>query len=308
MTTHNNPEQQKAIEHIEGPLLILAGAGSGKTRIVTNRVAHLLNIGVPANSILALTFTNKAASEMRHRIKKMASAEILTCTFHSLCARILRESIHCLGYKNDFAIYDADDSLQLVRNCLKTLEIKDDKATARTLHSAISRAKNDLITPQNLPEPKSHDKNANLLKKAYTLYQQKLKEYNALDFDDLLYLTVELFDTFALVSGKLFGRRKVFPCLSPNKTYSGVAGGTVMTLLCMTGLNVVIFEHSWDKLMRFVIFIIFATLAGDLVASKLKRDAGIKDFGNVLPGQGGVLDIYDSLIFASPLFYFIGDY
>ncbi|MCB0194965.1 MAG: phosphatidate cytidylyltransferase [Anaerolineae bacterium] len=134
------------------------------------------------------------------------------------------------------------------------------------------------------------------------------KRPNGLSSVVFLYLTVELFDTFALVSGKLFGRRKVFPRLSPNKTYSGVAGGTVMTLLCMTGLNVVIFEHSWDKLMRFVIFIIFATLAGDLVASKLKRDAGIKDFGNVLPGQGGVLDIYDSLIFASPLFYFIGDY
>ncbi len=189
-----NPEQQSAVEHIEGPLLILAGAGSGKTRIVTQRVAQLINIGVPVNSILALTFTNKAASEMRYRIRKMASAEILTCTFHSLCARILRESIHYLGYKNDFAIYDADDSLQLVRNCLKTLEIKDDKSTARSVYSAISRAKNDLITPQNLPEPKSHDKNANLLKKVYTLYQQKLKEYNALDFDDLLYLTVELFE------------------------------------------------------------------------------------------------------------------
>ena len=190
-----NKEQRRATEHVEGPLFILAGAGSGKTRIVTHRIAHLLNMGVPASSILALTFTNKAATEMRERIRKMASTEVLTCTFHSLCARILRESIHHLGFTNDFAIYDADDSIQLIRNCLKILEIKEEKGMSRTLQSEISRAKNDMVAPNDLPEPKSWDKMANSYKAVYNLYQQKLKEYNALDFDDLLYLTAHLFTT-----------------------------------------------------------------------------------------------------------------
>lgn len=195
--TSLNKEQQAAVEHIEGPLLILAGAGSGKTRIITHRIAHLIEIGVPASEILGLTFTNKAAGEMRRRVQSMTHQEILTCTFHSLSARILRESIFHLGYKNDFTIYDADDSAQLLKHCLKSLEVKEEKGLVRQLATAISNAKNDMITPQALPE--SGDKMGNLLKKIYVCYQQKLKEYNALDFDDLLFLCVQLFDQFPLV-------------------------------------------------------------------------------------------------------------
>ena len=109
-----NREQQQAALHTEGPLLVLAGAGSGKTRIVTQRITHLLEIGVPASEILALTFTNKAAEEMRERVKHLTNHAILTSTFHSLGARMLRESIHHLGYCSDFAIYDEEDSMTML--------------------------------------------------------------------------------------------------------------------------------------------------------------------------------------------------
>ncbi len=190
----NNPQQQEAVQHIEGPLLILAGAGTGKTHIVTSRIAHLIDIGVPAAEILGLTFTNKAALEMKRRVKSMTQREVLTCTFHSLTARLLRESIFHLGYKNDYTIYDADDSLQLIKNCVKTLELKEEKGIARTLQTAISNAKNELLEPRDIPE--GRDKLGQALKAVYVLYQQKLQEYNALDFDDLLFLTVKLFDLF----------------------------------------------------------------------------------------------------------------
>ena len=130
MSHHLNPHQQLAVNHIEGPLLVLAGAGSGKTRIITHRIVHLLSIGVPAGDILAVTFTNKAADEMRYRIKQLSQQSILTCTFHSLGAKILRESIHLLGFKNMFSIYDEDDSVSLLKTCMKTLGIEDDKSKA----------------------------------------------------------------------------------------------------------------------------------------------------------------------------------
>ena len=110
-----NPEQKVAAEHLEGAMLVLAGAGSGKTRVVTCRIAHLLSVGIPSSEILALTFTNKAADEMRVRIKMMSDQSVLTSTFHSLGARILRESIHVLGYRSDFTIYDEKDSLELLK-------------------------------------------------------------------------------------------------------------------------------------------------------------------------------------------------
>ncbi|MCB1068025.1 MAG: UvrD-helicase domain-containing protein [Simkania sp.] len=187
-----NAKQQLAAEHIEGPMLVLAGAGSGKTRVVTCRIAHLLKIGVPSSEILALTFTNKAAEEMRNRIKEIANHYVLTSTFHSLGARILRESISVLGYRSDFTIYDENDSLQLLKNCLGSLGYKDDKGLLKSLRIAISNAKNDLLRPQDLDRD-FHSRHDQLLKELYVMYQDKLKEYNALDFDDLLFLTVRLF-------------------------------------------------------------------------------------------------------------------
>ncbi len=173
-----NPRQQEAVNHVEGPVLVLAGAGSGKTRVVTFRIAHLLDMGVPASEILAVTFTNKAAEEMRHRIHKMAGVYVLTCTFHSLCARILRESITALGYTKDFVIYDADDSEKLLKECFS-----GEKAELKTIKFEISQAKNNLTEITDDP----------ITREVYKLYQEKLKAYNAVDFDDLLFLTVRLF-------------------------------------------------------------------------------------------------------------------
>ena len=132
-----NSEQQVAVNHVEGPLLVLAGAGSGKTRIVTHRVEHLLTLGVPSNEILAVTFTNRAAGEMRHRILHLTHQSVLTCTFHSLCARILRESISALGYSRDFIIYDEEDSEKVLKECLASLEIKEEKGMLRSFRRGL---------------------------------------------------------------------------------------------------------------------------------------------------------------------------
>ena len=179
-----NPHQREAANHIEGPLLVLAGAGSGKTRVVTSRIAHLIDLGILPSDILAVTFTNRAADEMRMRIRAKKNAQVLACTFHSLGARILRESITALGYKSDFAIYDEEDSEKLLKNCLQQLRLDGEKGLLKQTRMQISSAKN------NFEDPDSCDSD---LAQVYALYQAKLKECNALDFDDLLYLTVKLF-------------------------------------------------------------------------------------------------------------------
>jgi DNA helicase II / ATP-dependent DNA helicase PcrA len=182
-----NSQQKTAVDHVEGPLLVLAGAGSGKTRIVTFRVAHLLQLGVPSTEILAVTFTNKAADEMRQRILQLTQKSVLTCTFHSLSARILRESIYALGYSRDFTIYDEEDSEKALKECFTLLGMKEEKGEIRNFRSRISQSKNALIEPDQL------GKEERALAEVYSLYQKKLQEYNALDFDDLLFLTVKLF-------------------------------------------------------------------------------------------------------------------
>jgi len=196
MTHHLNPHQDQAVKHIEGPMLVIAGAGSGKTRIITHRIVHLLNIGVPAAEILAVTFTNKAAEEMKHRINQLSFKNILTCTFHSLAAKILRESIHLIGFSNQFSIYDEDDSLSLIKSCLKTLGYEDEKSRVKSIKSSISQAKNDLKQPNDLKADSTLSSlDFTIFKSTYSLYQQKLKEYNALDFDDLLFQCVHLLKT-----------------------------------------------------------------------------------------------------------------
>jgi DNA helicase II / ATP-dependent DNA helicase PcrA len=185
-----NNEQTRASNHTEGPMLVLAGAGSGKTRIVTHRILHLIEIGVPPSQILAVTFTNKAAEEMKHRVLHLARAQVLTSTFHSLCAKILRESISSLGYGRDFLILDEEDADKSLKQCFASLGIKDDKSLVKTTRGQISNAKNRLLMPEDLPKEEQG------LQEIYQCYQNKLKQYNALDFDDLLFLTVKLFQDF----------------------------------------------------------------------------------------------------------------
>src|SRR5271154_5179983 len=143
-----NQQQEKAASHVEGPLLVLAGAGSGKTRVVTQRIARLIDLGVPPTDILAVTFTNKGADEMRSRIRALKNAQVLTCTFHSLGARILRESIGVLGYKTDFTIYDEEDSEKLLKTCFEALQFTPEKAIFKEVRGQISSAKNDLLDPE----------------------------------------------------------------------------------------------------------------------------------------------------------------
>lgn len=184
-----NEEQLKAVKHIEGPLLVLAGAGSGKTRVITCRIAQLIESGIHPSQIIAVTFTNKAAKEMRERVEKEVLKAPLICTFHSLGVRILRESIHHLGYPNQFVIYDEEDTLKIIRGCLKELGIEDKKITPKALKHVFSTAKNQLKEPEL-------DDSSPLLAialKVFQLYQLKLFEASAVDFDDLLYLPVKLF-------------------------------------------------------------------------------------------------------------------
>ncbi len=189
-----NPEQREAVESLSGPFLILAGAGSGKTKVVTFRIVNLLNSGIPPRAILGLTFTNKAANEMKERVQQLTNSDVLICTFHSLGVRILRESIDALGYQNRFLIYDEEDADKVLKLCLQELDIMDKKGgDFKAIKNLISKAKNNLTSPEKVDTQELTTSSQNVFAKIYNLYQQKLKACNALDFDDLLYLTVKLF-------------------------------------------------------------------------------------------------------------------
>ena len=194
--TKLNPEQRKAAETLEGPVLILAGAGSGKTRALTYRLANLLDHGVPAWSVLALTFTNKAAREMKERVVKMIgeeqAEEAWISTFHSTCARILRRDIEKLGYTRSFVIYDDDDQMSLLKDILKKLNIDDKYLPPREIKSKLSDAKNKLLTPDEWFMKTLRDRRSSLIHDVMTEYEKRLKAMNALDFDDLLIRTLEL--------------------------------------------------------------------------------------------------------------------
>lgn len=180
------PAQREAVEHVEGPLLILAGPGSGKTRVVTHRVAHLLHYGIPARQILALTFTNKAAEEMRSRLERLAPGEpVWVGTFHRFCARLLRKYAPLVGLQENYTIYDTDDSYRTLRRVIGQLKVDVGTYTPESIHSAISWAKNRLIGPQQY-EPRPGHPLGVLVKRLYPAYQAQLARSNAADFDDLL--------------------------------------------------------------------------------------------------------------------------
>lgn len=192
-----NPPQQEAVFHTEGPLLILAGAGSGKTRVLTHRIAHLIeDKGVNPFNILAITFTNKAAQEMRERVDRLTGADgmsVWVATFHSTCVRILRRYIDRLGYDNRFTIYDSDDQKTLMKEICRKLNIDTKKYKERSLLAQISHAKDEMISPDEMEMNAGGDFNQKKVAQVYREYQAALKSNNALDFDDLLVKTVELF-------------------------------------------------------------------------------------------------------------------
>ena len=193
-----NGAQREAVTTTEGPLLVVAGAGSGKTRVLTYRVAYLLEQGVRPDEILAITFTNKAAAEMRSRIELAVGPRaraIWILTFHSACGRILRREAERLGYRSNFTIYDQADQVRLVRNCLEELERDPKRFTPRGIHTQISNAKNQLIGPDEYAKrvESFYDQT---VADVYAAYQRRLFGLNAVDFDDLLMLTVEVLQRF----------------------------------------------------------------------------------------------------------------
>ena len=194
-----NAEQREAVFHTEGPLLILAGAGSGKTRVLTHRIAYLIEEkGINPWNILAITFTNKAAGEMRERVDDIVgfgSESIWVSTFHSTCVRILRRHIDRLGYDNNITIYDSDDQKTLMKDVCKLLQIDTKTYRERTILSAISSAKDEMVTPEEYELNAYGDFSKKKIAEAYKEYERQLKANNALDFDDLLVKTVQLFQT-----------------------------------------------------------------------------------------------------------------
>src|SRR5438552_5733822 len=194
-----NPAQREAVLTTEGPLLVIAGAGSGKTRVLTYRVAHLINaVGAKPNEILAITFTNKAAGEMRERLQRLLGRSgqgLWILTFHAACGRILRREAQRLGYRSNFTIYDQADQIRLVKQCLEELERDPKRFTPRGIHNQISQAKNQLIQPDEYASrvQSFYDQT---VADVYQLYQRRLFASNAVDFDDLLMLTVDVLERF----------------------------------------------------------------------------------------------------------------
>lgn len=194
-----NPPQQEAVEHREGPLLILAGAGSGKTRVITHRVAYLIEQGIQPYNILAITFTNKAAGEVRERVDDLigyGSESVWVSTFHSLCVRILRRHIERIGFGTNFTIYDTEDQKRMIKEVSKFLQLDPKMYPERRLMAEISKAKEEFISPHEYDLQAQGDYRKMQMARVYIEYQNRLHNNNALDFDDLLYKTVQLFQDY----------------------------------------------------------------------------------------------------------------
>jgi DNA helicase-2/ATP-dependent DNA helicase PcrA len=200
-----NPTQREAVLTTEGPLLVIAGAGSGKTRVLTYRVAHLINaVGAKPNEILAITFTNKAAGEMKERLQRLLGRTgqgLWILTFHAACGRILRREAQRLGYRSNFTIYDQADQIRLVKQCLEELERDPKRFTPRGIHNQISHAKNRLISPDEYANQVQSFYDQTVAD-VYQLYQRRMFASNAVDFDDLLMLTVDVLERFPDVREK----------------------------------------------------------------------------------------------------------
>ena len=192
-----NEMQKRAVFQTEGPVLILAGAGSGKTRVLTHRIAYLIEeMQVPSYYILAITFTNKAANEMRERVDRLigeAASNAWISTFHSCCLRILRRHGNRIGYESGFTIYDPEDQKAVIRRILKNMNLNEKMWTPRTVLAAISAAKNDLIGPDDYQRAARGDYAKEMIARLYAEYEQELLRNQAMDFDDILRKCVHLF-------------------------------------------------------------------------------------------------------------------
>ena len=193
-----NPPQREAVTTTEGPLLVLAGAGSGKTRVITYRVAHLLERGVDPKKVLAVSFTNKAADEMVERVERLVGArqarELTLSTFHSLGMNLLKIERKALGFPSGFTIYDASDQLGLVRELLRKVSIDDRKFDSKAILFRISRAKNAFVSPDEYQATVGDHEYDLIAADLYPKYQESLRAYHALDFDDLITEAVRLLD------------------------------------------------------------------------------------------------------------------
>ena len=192
-----NPEQKVAVEQVEGPLLILAGAGSGKTRVLTRRVAHMLSSGIPPWQILAVTFTNKAAAEMRERVRELVGDQadrVLVSTFHSACVRFLRSDIEVIGYKRNFTIYDTDDQSRLLRNLAKEANIDVKAWPIAKMRSTIDQAKVKMQDAAAFSAARRSNP-GDPMGRIYRGYEDHLRTANAVDFNDLLNLTVQVLES-----------------------------------------------------------------------------------------------------------------
>ena len=191
-----NDKQHEAVINTEGPNLIIAGAGSGKTKVLTHKIAYLIGEkNIKPWQILAITFTNKAANEMRERAESLvgeAVKDIWMGTFHSICVRILRKFIDRIGFESSFIIFDSSDQKTLIKQCMKELEIDDKLLNDRSIAAEISNAKNDMLEPDAYAMKAHGDFRKEKIANVYTLYQKRLKDNNAIDFDDIINYTIKI--------------------------------------------------------------------------------------------------------------------
>ena len=288
-----NKEQRAAVEQIEGPLLIMAGAGSGKTKALTCRIAYMLKQGINPRKILAITFTNKAANEMRERVNNIieyGAGSIWVSTFHSTCVRILRRFIDHLGYDNAFTIYDSDDQKSLMKDICKQLNIDTKKYKERTFLNAISSAKDELKTPEQYADEVAKEYNKKIFGRVYKEYQKRLKQNNALDFDDLIMLTVQLFRQNAEILNHYQER---FPFILVDEYQdTNTAQFTLLSLLASRYQNLCVVGDDDQSIYRFRGANIHNILNFEKIfpATKVIRlEQNYRSCGNILAAASGVI-------------------
>ncbi|MEK7564709.1 MAG: UvrD-helicase domain-containing protein [Patescibacteria group bacterium] len=247
-----NKEQQEAVTTINGPVLIIAGAGSGKTKALTHRIAYLIEQGIAPENILALTFTNKAAGEMKNRVQNLLGADknmsVFLGTFHSFAARLLRHEIHNIGYGKNFVIYDVSDVISLLKEIIAELGLDSDQFKATGIYSTISRQKNELVDATIYSE-RAGSFREKIIAKVFEKYESKLKEANALDFDDLLFLLVKVFKNNPEVLAKYQNKFKYI--LVDEYQDTNHVQYTLLKMLAEKHKNICVVGDDWQSIYLF---------------------------------------------------------